>query len=218
MRQAAGDGAENGDSMLRPMKDGACCDCSSDGKERAGQLGSKAAKKEDADYDCARNGNGVAVSLRQRAKYFVELQRSAASVYCDAEHFTEHGDADLKADSGKKADENSLREKVREETKLERASNQKEDAGQQSHHARKFNVTRAADLSHSGETACKNRSGSRIGSDHEIARRSKDGKSDQREQKRVKPGDDRHAGDCRVAKRLRDVHGCERESGEEIFR
>ena len=66
----------------------------------------------------------------QRAKHFEELTGSAAAVDVDAKHFTKHGDADLKADAGEKAEENRLRQEIREEAKLEQASEQKEDAGQ----------------------------------------------------------------------------------------
>ena len=48
----------------------------------------------------------------------------------DAEHFTKHGDADLKADTGEKAEKNGLRQEISEEAKLEQSSEQQEDAGQ----------------------------------------------------------------------------------------
>ena len=52
MRQATGDGAENGDTPLCPVKDSARRDCSGNRKESTGQLGGKVIEEEDTGYNC----------------------------------------------------------------------------------------------------------------------------------------------------------------------
>jgi hypothetical protein len=75
------------------------------------------------------------VSFPQRAKHFEELKGSTTAVNIDPKHFTENGNADLKADTSKKTEENSLREKIRKEAKPKQARKEKEDAGQERHQA-----------------------------------------------------------------------------------
>ena len=136
----------------------------------------------------------------------------------DAKHFTKHGDADLKADASEKAEENRLRQEICKEAKLEQASEEKEDAGQEGHQAREGDVPGAGDWSQAGEAARKYGRSSGISSHHEIARRTKDGERDEGKQKRVEASDDRSASNFGVAKRLRNVHGRQRKSGQEILR
>ena len=153
----------------------------------------------------------------QRAKHFEELAGSVAAVDVDTEHFTKHSDADLKADADKKAEENGLGHKIREEPKLKQASEEKEDARQQSYQGREGNVSSAGDGSQAGEAAREYGRSSRISSHHEIARAPKDGKRNKGQQERVETGDDRCAGNFGVAKRLRNVHGRKRKSGHKIL-
>ncbi len=69
----------------------------------------------------------------QRSKHFEELTGSAATMDVDTKHFTKHSDADLKADAHEEAQEYCLRQEICKEAKLEQPSEEKEDAGQQSH-------------------------------------------------------------------------------------
>jgi hypothetical protein len=111
-----------------------------------------------------------------------------------------------------------LRQEIRKETKLEQASEEKEDTGQQGDHARESDVPGAGDWSQAGEAAGKYSRSSGIGSDHEIARRTKDGERNEGKQKRVEPSDDGCASNSGVAKRLRNVQGRKRKSGQQIPR
>ena len=47
------------------------------------------------------------------------IDRGVVAVDVDAKCFAKHGDADLKADACEKAEENRLRQEIREEAKLE---------------------------------------------------------------------------------------------------
>ena len=158
------------------------------------------------------------MSVRQRSKHFDELTGSAAAVDVDAEHFTKHGNANLKADANKEAEQNRLRQEICKEAKLQQASEQKKDPGQQRHQARECDVSRTGHRGQTGEATRKYGRSGGISSYDKIARRTKDGKRNQGKQKRVEAGNDRHAGDFGVAKRLRNVHGRERKSREEVLR
>ncbi len=135
----------------------------------------------------------------------------------DAEHFTKHRDADLKTYADEEAQENRLRQEIREEPELQQASQEKEDGGQQSHQSCECYVSWAGYRGQTGEAAGKYGRSSGISSDDEIARRTKDGKRNEGKQKRVEASDDRHASNFGVAKRLRNVHGGERKSRQEVL-
>ena len=76
----------------------------------------------------------------------------------------------------------------------------------------------AGDGSQAGEATRKYGRRGGISGHHEIARRTKDGERDEGKQKRIEAGDDRSAGNFGVAKRLRNVHGRKRKSGQKILR
>src|SRR5580658_195349 len=127
MGQASGHRAENGDTSLCPVKDGACRDCPGNRKEGAGKPGGDAMAKHDSGYDRERNLHRQEMSVWQRSQHLDHLKGSAAAADVDAKHFTKHSDADLEADANQKAQENRSRQEICKEAKLEQASKEKED-------------------------------------------------------------------------------------------
>ena len=121
VRQAPGDRADDRDSVSCKVQVSAGCGCADYGDQRAGHFGSEASQNKDG---CKREH-----SYEQRrqmhagkpAADLVQLHDGFMRVDRDAEHLTEHGDADLKSHAGEKADEHCLGEKVSDEAKFEQA-------------------------------------------------------------------------------------------------
>src|SRR5271163_2672242 len=103
MGQACGHGAENGDTSLRPVKDSARRDRSGNCQKSTGKRRSDAMAEHDGGYNCELNLHRQQMDMGQRSKHFDDLAESAAAVDIDAKHFTQHSDADLKADANEEA-------------------------------------------------------------------------------------------------------------------
>ena len=73
------------------------------------------------------------------------------------------------------------------------------------------------DRRHARERAGKDRGGRGVRRHDQMARRAEQGEADQRQQHGIEAGDDRRAGDARVAEHLRDVHRGERHAGQRIL-
>ena len=139
-------------------------------------------------------------------QYFPCLKESTARLYGHAEHISEHGDSHLDADTGEKSNQHGARQKIGEKSQLENARNQQQDSGQQRYGRNQRDVFLAAQRGHTRKRTGEDGRGCRICRHDQVARRTKYRECDQRQQNGIESGDDRRAGDARIAEHLRDVY------------
>ena len=162
------------------------------------------------------NADDAAVGRRRRPARAPRAGPRLSGGHGDAEHVAEHRDADLHSDPGQKPDQHRARQEIGQEAGLEDAREQKQRRRLQRQHADQRHVAVARRAAPCGKRAGEDRSGRRIGRDHQMARRAEDGESDEGQENGVKAGDDRRAGDAGVAEHLRNVHRGERHAGEGV--
>ncbi len=216
-RQPPGDWPDHGDAPAGQIEPGAGDDHPDHHHERDGKPRSEPFSDEDGRNHENRQAEGQRAESRQAFAHLPQLPERPVRLHVDAEHPSEHGDADLDADAGEKADEGGARQEVGEEAQLEDPREQQEAGGQEGQHADQRHVFRARDRRHARKRARKDRRGGRVGRHDQMARRAEQGEADERQEHGVEAGDDRRAGDARVAQHLGDVHRCEGDAGQRIL-
>jgi len=156
------------------------------------------------------------MNVRQSSQHFAQLKQGSTRRNRHPKHLAEHGNADLKANSSKKAGEHGLREKVGDKAHLEQARHQQKRSRQQCDRAREGHIAGAGGGRHVREFGSKDRRGGGVCGNHQIAGRSEGGKGHRRQQQRVKTSHHGHAGDPGVSQGLRDVHGRQGDSGKAV--
>ena len=136
----------------------------------------------------------------------------------DAEHPADLTARHLDADTGQEADEDRARQEVGEESEPDDACQQQHGGGDEGEQSCQRNVLIRPRGRHAGEAGSHDRGRRRVSPDDEVPRRSEHCEDEHRQQDRVEPGDDRHAGDVGVAHHLGDGERGEREASEHLRR
>ena len=154
--------------------------------------------------------------VRQIVQHVSQLQDGPVRADFQAQHFAQHGNADLKPHSGKEADQDGLREEVSQKAQLEQPRGQQQHGRQQRDQAGQLHIPSAAQRRHADESAGENCRSGGVGGNHQVTRRAKRGEGQRRQQQGIESRDDRRAGDLGVAQRLRDVHRRKLKAGQGI--
>jgi hypothetical protein len=94
--------------------------------ERARHSRRKAAKQKESPHDYGGNGQGRRMHFLQSSTNFSQLQDCSASGNVHTQHFSKYRDSYLEPNSGEKAIEHRLREKVGDEAQFEQSRQQQE--------------------------------------------------------------------------------------------
>jgi hypothetical protein len=156
------------------------------------------------------------MDLRRLAHHQRELIDAARGMPRHARHIAQHGDADLHADAGEKADQHRARQEIGEKAQFENARDEQQGGGQQRDHRGERRIFRARSRRHRGEPARENGGGGRIGGHDEMPRCAEKRKRHKRQKDGVKTRDGRHAGDARVAEHLRNIHRRKLHTGQRV--
>ena len=176
-----------------------------DGQQRPRHSGSKPAKDEDKDQHRNRDQQRRQMHPGKTAADLIQPNDRHARIGLNPKHLAKHCNANLKANPGEESNENSLREKIGDEPKLQQPRHQQKSRCHQSDQARKSNITCAGRGSHAPDSAAKDRRSRRICGDNQVPRRTEGRESKKWQHQGVKPGNDRHSCNPRIPESLRNV-------------
>ena len=147
-----------------------------------------------------------------------ELPEEAMTSFLDAEDFGKFTDGNLHAHARQKADQDGAGQKIGEEAQAKNSGEEQNGGSHERNEAGEFNIPWCVGRERKGSQGCRHHGcGSRIRTDHEMARGAEESKHQYGQEESVEPRDDRRTDNLGIAHNFGYAESCQGDAGHDVW-